>query len=732
MRSRRVLLWFCLFLVGVFLTLALYVFQPGGTNRAVAQSKEDQSLREQYVERLLQITFSKMPPATSSGSVMIPDMGTISWSAGQTPDEFLPLGIFYDSFNLQLLDMQQIAELAGRDISSESLADIGFVQDQTLGSLMEAIPDLGQWQIFQIPVLQDLLGGVLSDDPAPWEELPLEQLVSQYELTDFALGNIDLGQYGLDAIPGLLQTPLARIPDWEKLFINDIPGLKDVPFGAFPGIPTGPGYVALFDIAYGPAEARRTNTITGSDVEGFEVPCNEDSCPYIELSGPPWLDAEQLHGKQWIVGGGDEGQKVRGGHGPLAVVNGGKEPTGRNPYGPGFKVVLEETIESEGLGRFALYFRYCTTLGGCTPYFIGPIPWFTNHEDDILFVGLNFTAQPPPNVPAHPGLPPGTKLPPGVELLPEPVPPGEANKNCETYKGVSVPALKQAIAAIESRGSNDYKAIGNYVCVRGLCGRALGKYQFMTYKEAARASILAKPGGAEFLQRANVSDNSDEYKQALAQELLQYFSPAQQEAVFEQHIKSAIDQAIREKEQNTTSTNDVIERVGKIHNAGESSSPASPSEYGKTTKEEYEKAEKRIDANCPDKGACEGRFIHPAPSSPVTDEFGYSAWRRRNHDGIDIGTPMGSSVKASDGGQVIFAGEYRGYGLTVDIAHCNGYVTRYAHLSDVLVSNGQAVSQGQVVARSGATGAGTGPHLHFEIRQGQWGTPYNPRKFIAF
>lgn len=728
--GRRLLLM-CLVLGALFFILAGSTLIPGSINKAVAQSKAVLTLQSQYVERLLQVTFSTMPPASEDGSVTIPDLGTVSWQAGQTPNQFLPLGIFYDSFNLQLLSLEQIAQLSGVDYNNITLADIGLLQDKTLQDLLEAIPEFGQWQIFQVPLLSDLLGEFLNEDPAPWEELPLQKLIEQYGLSDVGLGGIDLSQYGLDAIPGLQQTPLGRFSDWEKTLISEVPGLKDVPFSAFPGIPSDPGFVALFDIAYGKAEARRVNTITGSDVEGFEVPCNEDSCPYIELSGPPWLLAQALHGKQWIVGG-TEGQMVRGGHGALAVVNGGMEPTGRHPYGSGFKVVLLETNESLGSGKFGLYFRYCTTLGGCTPYFIGPIPWFTNHEDDIIFVGLNYSAQPPPDVPSHPGLPPGTELPPGVEPLPEPAPSTEPNQNCETYKGVSIPALKQAISTIESRGSGGYQAIGDYVCVRGLCGRALGKYQFMSYKPVASSRILASSGGADFLQRVNVHNNSIEYKQSLAQEILLYFSPAQQEAAFEQHIKNAIDQALQENELGQLGASGAIARVGQIHNAGEGSSPGSSSKYGQKTQEEYEIAQSKIDAECPQTGACEGRFINPAPNYPVTDEFGWSAWRGRPHYGIDIGTPTGTPILAADGGQVIFAGEYKGYGLTVDITHCNGYVTRYAHLNGISVTNGQTVSQGQIIAQSGATGAGTGPHLHFEIRTGQWGTAYEPRKFVTF
>lgn len=427
-----------LFVIGLVLALAFHAFVPGTTSPAVAQ--EANSIQAPYIERLRQITFSTMPPTTESGSVNIPGVATISWQPGQTPDQFLRLGTFYDAFDLQLFSMEQIAELASLDVTSLSLADISLIQSQTLREVVAAIPDLGNWQVYQLPVIQDLLAQSLGD--GPWDEISLRNLIGLERFGNLTLTSLDLSQYGLDAIPGLLQTPLGRFQGWEQAFINEIPGLNHVPFAAFPGIPTGPGYVALLDLPYGQKEARRTNTITGSDVEGFNVPCNQNSCSYIELSGPSGLGAAALHGKQWIKGGSSpDAQMVRGGHGAMSAVNGGKEPTGRHPYGPAFKVVLTKTVESEGRAEFALYFRYCNALG-CTPYFIGPIPWFANHEEDILFVGLTITSSPPPGVPHPPTVPP-----PQVEPGPI-VDPGRnaVNEDCLTELLRAIPASMQSIA----------------------------------------------------------------------------------------------------------------------------------------------------------------------------------------------------------------------------------------------------------------------------------------------
>ncbi len=86
------------------------------------------------------------------------------------------------------------------------------------------------------------------------------------------------------------------------------------------------------------------------------------------------------------------------------------------------------------------------------------------------------------------------------------------------------------------------------------------------------------------------------------------------------------------------------------------------------------------------------------------------------HPGIDLAVPEGSDVRASGGGTVEETGNDSSYGEFVLIRHPQGYETMYGHLSRVLVSRGDAVKAGQVIALSGNTGRSTAPHLHFEIR----------------
>ncbi len=110
-----------------------------------------------------------------------------------------------------------------------------------------------------------------------------------------------------------------------------------------------------------------------------------------------------------------------------------------------------------------------------------------------------------------------------------------------------------------------------------------------------------------------------------------------------------------------------------------------------------------------------GNFIWPADGGYFYGSLGSYG----GHTGMDIACPLGTTVRASKAGTVTTALNYGwnyGYGKTVVINHGYGQITRYAHMSNVVVSVGQYVKQGQIIGYSGSTGNSTGPHLHFEIR----------------
>ena len=90
-----------------------------------------------------------------------------------------------------------------------------------------------------------------------------------------------------------------------------------------------------------------------------------------------------------------------------------------------------------------------------------------------------------------------------------------------------------------------------------------------------------------------------------------------------------------------------------------------------------------------------------------------------NHQGVDIGASYGTDILAAKAGVVVQSGWYGGYGYCVTIQHGDnpGTYTRYGHMSQILVSYGQSVSQGQVIGLVGSTGNSTGPHIHYEVHE---------------
>ena len=98
------------------------------------------------------------------------------------------------------------------------------------------------------------------------------------------------------------------------------------------------------------------------------------------------------------------------------------------------------------------------------------------------------------------------------------------------------------------------------------------------------------------------------------------------------------------------------------------------------------------------------------------------------HEGIDFIADTGASVVAAAGGVVQFAGYHPQYGHVIGIDHGNDLVTRYAHLSKMLVEEGAIVNRGRKIAETGSSGRSTGPHLHFEVRFK--GAPQNPARFL--
>ena len=337
-----------------------------------------------------QITFSQMPAIAESGSFQAPDVVTSklgydpnrSWDAGQKPSAFTMVGDFQDSFKLQEFSLLDISQITDSDIQEIDLDSFGVIKFQTIESLVKAIPDLEEWKIRDVKPIYDLLSQNLSTSFSSYQTIS-NLLKNSPHLGKLSFESLDLASYSIDSIPGLSATPIASFDKWQGAYIDEVPGLSDVPFSQFPNPANPVGIqVGIVDVAFATDEQKRDRTISGSNKEGFAVPCDKD-CAHIEVSG-----SQAVHGKAWVSG---KYQLVKGGRGILGSVNGGREPTGRNLFGDAFKVAVWDVSEVDGKVSQSLFFRVCMRNNfvdlGCTPYFIGPVPFMSYREKEPIFLG---------------------------------------------------------------------------------------------------------------------------------------------------------------------------------------------------------------------------------------------------------------------------------------------------------------------------------------------------------
>lgn len=401
------------------------------------------------------ITFGNLPALADAGEISFPadlvhKIGydpSREWIAGDSIASFSFLGDFQNALGIQGFSLKNISELAAnkipltnfldyRDLSSLSLEDFGLSQYQEISHLADVIPELrsselkemppilasvsqellGSSSLNSIPGLEDLENDVISDagdiinidsindvinsgdlSVSDLGEQTLGEVLGKYgsALEGVELGNLGelLGSFSLDSIPGLDELPLEKLENWQQSVLDEVPNLTGVPLGSMPvSVDEVPDSLfARMDVPLDPKEKNRLRSLSGSYQSGFGVDCSTD-CMHVELGslgggGGQGGDGGNTTGLQWIGGQ----QLVEGGFGPLGSVNGGKEPTGRNPYGSVFKQVVWKVDPAVGKVQTALYFRYCyrgVPDLGCTPYFLGPIPFLVYAEKQPVFLGI--------------------------------------------------------------------------------------------------------------------------------------------------------------------------------------------------------------------------------------------------------------------------------------------------------------------------------------------------------
>lgn len=355
------------------------------------------------------ITLEDFPPMQEGGSIGTEfnsfagyDLSR-EWSAGDSLVDILKLGDVEEGFAAQELSIGEIAAITGVETNDIALSAFELAKEQLLGELVEVVPGLGQQQISEVEPIAKLVETRIGSG---YEDTSIDSLVeTELAAKNLKLGEVDLSQYSIDDLPGLSDTALKDFADWENAGVNDVPGLSKVALSQMPNPLSSIAMpVMRIDAVWSDAESNRQRTVSGSYEEGFNVPCMAGSrCPYIELDdienfGSDWrLPTE---GVQWIEGRDPQSGNicpdapwgVKGGHGVLGAVNCGKEPTGRHPFGKAFKFAIWGTDETTDSVETAIFFRFCAKSPvvdlGCTPYFIGPIPFFSFRRDNWIFLGI--------------------------------------------------------------------------------------------------------------------------------------------------------------------------------------------------------------------------------------------------------------------------------------------------------------------------------------------------------
>lgn len=357
------------------------------------------------------------------------------WHRGEAITHVLKLGDINDSFGVGQFSLGEIVAKSGRQPKDVTLDQFGFIKNQTIASFIKANPQLQDRLIKNVPPLADAIARIYGDRGGALLELPARILISndfrkstpefsfnknfksltkktltstqteppKFNVSEFEMGNLDLSKYSLENVEGVGDSFVQDYEDWKNEHLSDIEGLSDISFDDFPNpVATTLAFVSRVDTIWGDAqgEIKPGQSVSGGNQVGYAVPCQRN-CAHIELddlenSGRDirWIS----EGRRWMLGNDPNNGNicpeapwgVDGGEGILGIFNCGKEPTGRNPFGPGFKVALWGVDETTDRAETAIFFRICQRGIpdlGCTPYFIGPIPFLPANRDSWIILG---------------------------------------------------------------------------------------------------------------------------------------------------------------------------------------------------------------------------------------------------------------------------------------------------------------------------------------------------------
>jgi len=722
----------------------------------------------------MSLNFAGFPPSETPGSISFDNLPSDlaqyigydlsrQWEAGASAADILKLGDLAD-LGIGELSLRNIGLAAGLPLDGVPLEAFKVLLNQDLGTLVRTIPGLENFKLSDIEPLADLVKNVIPN-AAQFLNRSLFDLSSDSLLGKLSLKDLSLEKFDLKSIPGLDLVPLNKFQDWKNVALSGVPLADLIPFETLFGL--NPlkflGFLAIHDVTYGGNQfhkesgAKMTPTkfsISGSYQAGFKVNCaQEKGCDYIELESPislgPLGDPTNLHGARWIRGGKGPGeQMVKGGFGPLGELLGGKEPTGRHPFGSAFKVVLVDTDESTGTGKFGLYFRVCATLPfigkTCTPYVIGPLPWFPTKEKGLVFVGLTPGKEPPGITPPE--------APDAVKKFLE-----QHNQTGENNAEASEDCVKAAIAAAPSGTRNDAAKIIPIVLSEASKAGISDRRQIAYILASIETESHFRPRSEEGGRLCNYYESGCWGGRGLIQIThpynYQYWSKRLGvDLMANPDLANRVDVSVR------IAVSGMKEGIftGLTANGTPTGSGYKLSQYINATRKDYrgarnivnpsDQAKRPSTASAAERyekalASCAGTegdgkatcsYTHPAPGSIVTSGYGMRGNPitkvYRMHNGKDYGVAgnrPGKPILAADGGLIVEAINDcplnnrtcgGGYGNRVYIQHCQGRLTRYAHMmrGSVTLRRGQKVSKGQQIGRMDTTGSSTGVHLHFE------------------
>ncbi len=726
---------------------------------------------------------------------------SFSWKAGDSVASLMNVSDLSTHSTLANWSLTTVAEANAppgqvvADVGQTALSHYKLPFKGNLEDLVDALPITGNLKVRDVRPIFDWARQKLGSDEltVAWVGgQTISRFAKNNRFNNLTFDNFDFSSYTVDEIPGLKDASFSDFKSFEQAKVTDIPNLATTPFQKYVST-LGEYYnkameyaeylnlnwvpIARVDVVYGHKEGNQQQagrkSVSGSNVAGYAVVCGTNSCPYIELTDIFGLKIPLfgVHGKAWFDG--YHTPWVPGGTGMFTGI---PEPTGRHPASNFFKVVITNTSESDGRADLGINGRVCFWWGiqHCTPYVIGPAPFLPVYEGGYIILGLDYFG----NWGQSGGISGGSGLSASQQELLKSISKvapevytqiekyatlqnGSSGSNsqgsdvsdCTSVGDVSMNALQRAIARKESggqsNGGGDYYAVGTYVNLNGReRGHALGKYQYMTYREDVVPYFQVDAEGRQILNNAaNGYYNHLGGDPRLKAAIKKYFPPAAQERLRSQDFRNLVNAAIRLGRRGDA----VIAQVATWHYVGPNFQGSINNAYANDVVSYYKQEQPQTVLACaqsPDYAQVQtggGAAIGKCPSSGVlslkvpvrgveTSPFGWRFHpikkRRQLHEGQDYGAPTGTPVWAAATGQVVRASHKGGYGQTVDIKHCNGWITRYAHLSRINVKKNQVVEKGVVLGAVGSTGVSTGPHLHFEVRVNGGTTAVNPKQYL--